>query len=259
MIHEVSTAKTHLSQTPKAADRSGRDAASSGTTPDNSSGFDTRDVVEIAALKPVHPVTEEKGAINQPAGSKDAEKLVKGGEEDQSSGPVKQSELSQEEAVEVEELEMRDREVRRHEQAHMAAAGAHAKGVSFEYAAGPDGRIYAVGGEVSIDTSKVPDDPDATIAKARTIRRAATAPAHPSSQDRQVAAAASRMEAEARMEKLEKASDNGGGETGAAEGYGRASEDPGKIEGSNSPLTDPAASVYGKKESEIGKVLNTIA
>ena len=56
------------------------------------------------------------------------------------------------------------------------------------------------GGEVSIDTSPIPGDPEATIAKAQQIRRAANAPAEPSPQDRRVAAEASLMEADARAE-----------------------------------------------------------
>jgi hypothetical protein len=71
---------------------------------------------------------------------------------------------------------------------------------SFTYETGPDGKRYAVGGEVQIDTSPVKGDPQATIQKAQTIRRAATAPSNPSSQDRAVAAQASKMEAQARQE-----------------------------------------------------------
>ena len=43
-------------------------------------------------------------------------------------------------------------------------------------------------------------DPEATIRKAQTIKSAALAPQDPSSQDRRVAAEASRMEQEARQE-----------------------------------------------------------
>ena len=97
-------------------------------------------------------------------------------------------ELTEEEQQRVQELKSRDREVRQHEQAHMAAAGGHARGgPSYEYTTGPDNRRYASGGEVSIDTSKVADDPGATIRKAQIIYRAAMAPAEPSSQDRSVA------------------------------------------------------------------------
>lgn len=115
------------------------------------------------------------------------------------------SELTEEEITKVDELEKRDREVRQHEAGHKAAAGQHARGgPQFEYTRGPDGKQYVTGGEVSIDTSKIPDDPQATIRKMQQVRRAATAPADPSSQDRSVAAQASQIEAQARMELVEK-------------------------------------------------------
>ena len=98
------------------------------------------------------------------------------------------------------ELQQTDRQVRGHEQAHLAAAGGLARGVSFTFVTGPDGRQYAVGGEVSIDTSPVSGDPARTIQKAQQIRAAANAPANPSGQDRAVAAQASQMEQAARQE-----------------------------------------------------------
>ena len=98
------------------------------------------------------------------------------------------------------ELQQTDRQVRGHEQAHLAAAGGLARGVSFTFVTGPDGRQYAVGGEVSIDTSRVSGDPARTIQKAQQIRAAANAPANPSGQDRAVAAQASQMEQAARQE-----------------------------------------------------------
>ncbi len=111
------------------------------------------------------------------------------------------SELTEEEQREVEELEERDREVRRHEQAHKSAAGRYASGApSFVYEVGPDGRRYAVGGEVSIDVSPVPDDPQATIDKMQQVRRAANAPAEPSDQDRRMAAEAAQLEHQARAD-----------------------------------------------------------
>ena len=110
-------------------------------------------------------------------------------------------ELTPEEKQQVEELKARDAEVRRHEQAHVMAGGRYIRSrAQFDYVLGPDGKLYAVGGEVQIDTSEVPDDPEATIQKAQTIRRAALAPSDPSQQDRRVAAQASQMEMEARME-----------------------------------------------------------
>lgn len=111
------------------------------------------------------------------------------------------ADLTQEQQQELTELKRRDAEVRAHEQAHLSAAGGLARGsVNYSYENGPDGKRYAVGGDVSIDTGGVPGDPQATLLKAQQIRRAATAPNDPSSQDRSVAAEASRMEAQARAE-----------------------------------------------------------
>ncbi|MFK5984689.1 MAG: putative metalloprotease CJM1_0395 family protein [Pseudomonadota bacterium] len=109
--------------------------------------------------------------------------------------------LTEEELRKVEELKKTDAEVLTHEQAHQSAAGSLSNGgASFEYETGPDGKRYAVGGEVSIDVSKVEGDPQATIAKARQIHQAALAPADPSGQDRKVAAQAAQMEIEATKE-----------------------------------------------------------
>ena len=114
------------------------------------------------------------------------------------SGPREPTEQEQQQ---VRELRKRDQEVRRHEQAHKAAAGAYARGgASFEYTTGPDGQRYVVGGEVPIDLSPVQGNPRATIAKMQQIRRAALAPADPSSQDRAVAAQAAQAERQARAE-----------------------------------------------------------
>lgn len=105
-----------------------------------------------------------------------------------------------EEQQQIRELSRRDREVRQHEQAHAAIGGRYAGAPSYEFERGPDGVSYAVSGEVPIDTSKIPNDPEATLQKAQQIRRAAYAPAEPSDTDRRVAAEASRIEAEARAE-----------------------------------------------------------
>lgn len=118
-------------------------------------------------------------------------------------------ELSEDELAEVRDLEQRDTEVRRHEQAHLSAAGTYAQGnASFEYQTGPDGQQYAVGGEVQIDTSPVEGDPDATIAKMEQVRAAALSPAQPSAQDQRVAAEALAAIAEARNDARRDGSDS---------------------------------------------------
>ena len=116
--------------------------------------------------------------------------------------------LSPEAEQQVQKLRERDREVRAHEQAHIAAGGQYVSGgASFSYQTGPDGRQYAVGGSVRIDTSPVPGDPEATEEKARVVRRAALAPANPSATDQGVAAKAAAMESRARTEQTEQAED----------------------------------------------------
>ncbi|MGE4560890.1 MAG: putative metalloprotease CJM1_0395 family protein, partial [Desulfobulbus sp.] len=94
----------------------------------------------------------------------------------------------------------RDQEVKAHEMAHLATAGQYARGgASYTYQQGPDGRRYAIGGEVPIDLSEE-KTPEETIQKMQTIKRAAMAPAEPSSTDRSVAANATAMESRARQE-----------------------------------------------------------
>lgn len=114
-------------------------------------------------------------------------------------------ELSPDQQHQVDQLKATDRKVRAHEQAHMAAGGDLVLGgAAYSYQAGPDGRRYAVGGEVSIDIS-AGKSPEETISKAEHIREAAPAPADPSPQDRRVAAYASQMEMQARQELAQKA------------------------------------------------------
>ncbi|MDQ7051702.1 MAG: putative metalloprotease CJM1_0395 family protein [candidate division KSB1 bacterium] len=136
-----------------------------------------------------------------------------------------QQNLSEEERREIEELKRRDREVRAHEQAHLAAAGGYAKGgARYTYKVGPDGKRYAVGGEVPIDVSEVPGNPQATLQKAMTVRRAALAPSNPSAADRSIAARASMMAAKARQEMAREAKPNGSAEDATPVSEGKASE-----------------------------------
>lgn len=111
------------------------------------------------------------------------------------------SALTEQEQQQLRELKARDREVRAHEAAHLAAAGSLAQGgPSYTYQRGPDGVLYAVGGEVNIDTSAVEGDPEATLEKAQRIRTAALAPAEPSAQDLRVAAQAAQLAIQARAD-----------------------------------------------------------
>lgn len=101
----------------------------------------------------------------------------------------------------IAKLEARNSEVIAHEATHMAAAGGYIKGgASYSYQIGPDGKSYAIGGEVSIDMSPIPGNPRATITKMMAIRAAALSPSDPSGQDMSVAAAAAQIEADARAQ-----------------------------------------------------------
>lgn len=108
--------------------------------------------------------------------------------------------MAPEEIQLLEQLKQTDREVRQHEMAHQTVGGAYAGGASYEYELGPDGKRYAVAGEVPIDYGPVPNDPQATIEKMQTVIAAAMAPADPSPTDYQVAAQARQYLLEAKLE-----------------------------------------------------------
>lgn len=167
-------------------------------------------------------------------------------------------ELNDEEKKKVQALQQRDQAVRAHEAAHKLAGGPYAGQPSFKTIKGPDGHSYAVSGEVPIDTSEVPNNPDATITKLETVIRAALAPSDPSAQDRQVAAEAQAKIQKAREQKqqkeektLEKAKEAGGktdagsntvsGLQGAASGRAEKTSPVQRTAASRSPALNPGA------------------
>lgn len=141
---------------------------------------------------------EAKGAESKGAESEEAkgEEKADATEEKKPNG----QQLDEQELEKVDELKSRDQEVRVHEQAHAAVGGQYAGSPSYEYERGPDGKSYAVGGEVQIDVSPVQGDPQATIQKMQVVRRAALAPAQPSAADRSIAADAANKATQARAE-----------------------------------------------------------
>jgi hypothetical protein len=117
---------------------------------------------------------------------------------DSAAKEVYSQELTQAELQLLQALKQTDTKVRRHEMAHVAAGGRYiTSGANFTYQRGPDGKNYVIGGEVSIDTSPVPGDPQATIQKMRQVKNAALAPANPSAQDMKVASKASQSASKA--------------------------------------------------------------
>ena len=147
------------------------------------------------------------------------------GKDSSATDGLSEKEFSEEETRIIESLQRRDRAVRAHEAAHLAAAGRYANGgASYSTEVGPDGRTYAIGGEVPIDMS-AEQTPEATLMKALTLQAAALAPSDPSGADRAVAAAAAQMARRAmvQMSRLQQA-DGDVPELGATDAAPKSSE-----------------------------------
>ncbi|PHQ66070.1 MAG: hypothetical protein COB99_00395 [Sulfurimonas sp.] len=97
-------------------------------------------------------------------------------------------ELSQDEKRLVTDLQSRDAEVKAHEAAHQSG-GASTGAATYTYQQGPDGKMYAIGGEVSV-SFQTGSTPQETIANAQAVIASALAPANPSGQDMAVASSA---------------------------------------------------------------------
>ena len=145
-----------------------------------------------------NPSVQGQGVVRSESAQPDQAEV--GQRQDVRDRSARNAELSRAEQQVLDQLQARDREVRSHEAAHRRAGGSLVRGGSYSYERGPDNRLYAIGGEVQIDTSPVPGDPQATLQKAEQIRRAALAPIDPSPQDRSVAAQAAIMANQARAE-----------------------------------------------------------
>lgn len=172
--------------------------------------------------------------------------------------PAQQREQRQYEqavAKQLQQLQSRDREVRSHEAAHVAAGGKYVSGgPSFTYQRGPNGRFYAIGGEVQIDVSPIASSPEATLDKAEVVRRAALAPAQPSPQDLRVASSATKLASRARVEiaiqqreqqqiKEQEKADTRAGETNTSD-IETGSVSTGALGYGNSSLAAPADEVF---------------
>ncbi|MCW8109009.1 putative metalloprotease CJM1_0395 family protein [Alteromonas ponticola] len=134
---------------------------------------------------------QEEAANNSEQDEANGESAGKDSAEDKQQQQAEEQKLKQ--------LKDRDAEVRRHEEAHASVGGQYAGAPQYEYEEGPDGKRYAVGGEVSIDISEAPT-PEKTIQKMEQVRAAALAPEQPSQQDLKVAAEAQQKSAEAKAE-----------------------------------------------------------
>ncbi|MEA3512530.1 MAG: putative metalloprotease CJM1_0395 family protein [Campylobacterota bacterium] len=85
----------------------------------------------------------------------------------------------------LDKFKQKDSEVRSHEQVH-ASIGATTTPISYNYQKGPDGKMYAVGGSVRMETS-IPTDPKEASFKLDKIADAATGSAEVSGADTTIA------------------------------------------------------------------------
>lgn len=165
-------------------------------------------------------------------------------------------ELTAEQQQEVQKLKLIDSEVKAHEQAHLAAAaGISASAPSYTYQEGPDGKKYAVGGEVSVSFSKG-NDPQENISKAETMRAAALAPADPSSQDMAVAQQAEQIIAEAEQQIAEQKQEENSKDSGekkppeSNDKIAGTKQDPAEKTDATDKKTEEPAIAYGNKKTE---------
>ncbi len=173
--------------------------------------YRTADGVERSPEEPLLPAdrvslsSEARGALRragEPAGRR----------------PGDGARLDADQQRQLTDLRQRDAHVRQHEAAHQAAGGDLTGPASFSYEQGPDGRSYAVGGEVPVQ-ARSGRTPDETIAIARRVRAAALAPSDPSSADLAAAAAATQVELQALQQKQQltaRAASRGAPASGAA-------------------------------------------
>ena len=108
--------------------------------------------------------------------------------------------MSLDEIRQIQKLQAIDAKVKAHEQAHQAAGGAFAGAPNYLTVRGPDGKEYAIAGEVPIKIVKG-NTPEETIKNMQQIKAAALAPADPSPQDLRVAQIADMIILKATMEK----------------------------------------------------------
>lgn len=160
-------------------------------------------MVGISAANP-DQLTAIRNTVDGIAGSKvsspDKSDDSKAARNEEKAAKAAEPEFTPAELRRIAELKRTDAEVRAHEQAHITVGrGLITSGPTYEYTYGPDGKQYAVAGEVGIDTS--PErEPQENIDKGQHIQDTALAPVDPSSQDYRVAATGRQLEEQGRRD-----------------------------------------------------------
>ncbi|GGW68739.1 putative metalloprotease CJM1_0395 family protein [Alishewanella tabrizica] len=203
LVEPVRDAEKAASERALSSDERSRNAASGVVTLYDSSGRETETSQAIRGREDDSPSDQQSS--QQQASEQQTSEQQSAGTESASpqTSAEQQAEIDQQadaEQQQIRELQARDQEVRTHEQAHATVGGRYAGAPTYEYQQGPDGRRYAVGGEVQIDLAAIPGDPQATIQKMQQVKAAALAPAEPSSADRSIAAEATNRLLQAQAE-----------------------------------------------------------
>ena len=174
-----------------------------GRTPaQNNANIDFANISEQAELANTS-IAEQNEKQNQDDDRESKYSAQEGSDKSNSTDEGEQTRAEQlAQARVIGELKKRDKEVRTHEAAHAAVGGSVTGAPSLSYTTGPDGKRYAVEGEVSVDLSTVKGDPRATIAKMQKVHAAALAPVHPSIQDTRIASTATQLMLQAQSELL---------------------------------------------------------
>jgi|Deesub1362A_J573_1020465.scaffolds.fasta_scaffold00183_32 hypothetical protein len=165
------------------------------------------EITQPGIYQPMFSMASAFGGGNASGKETDSAENVNENTKDRQSNSEAKAERAREQEIqrEVQRLRTKEMKVKAHELAHKAVGGQYAGAVHYQYKKGPDGKMYIVGGDVSIDVSRE-KDPEETIAKMRQVRAAALAPADPSPQDLAVAARASVLEMQAIQELYREAS-----------------------------------------------------
>ena len=179
------------------------DRERSRTPAQNNANIDFASISEQAELANTS-ISEQDEKQNSQEGNDAQESKTSSQETKESTNSVDGEEQTRAQELEqarvISNLKNRDQEVRSHELAHASAGGSTTGAPSYTFEVGPDGKKYAVAGEVSVDLSTVSGNPRATITKMQKVHAAALAPANPSAQDTRVAATAARVILQAQSE-----------------------------------------------------------
>ncbi len=207
-LKEVTPPPAAMSQS--AAEKGLSNKYSSKSAPQKNEQIDFANLKKQATKANASINDQQAQQDNSPTNNKASDQSEQNLTKEDSTTSAKESNSSKQKKAEAQAIEQqlnslkrRDQEVKAHEAAHASVGGSITGAPSFSYQRGPDGKSYAVDGEVSVDVSTVSGDPQATIAKMEKVHAAALAPLNPSAQDKSVAAQATKNIAEAQLELLQ--------------------------------------------------------